>query len=60
VQGMATNRLHNLPADPLQLPHYSVAFVEDGTGLALERAAWVVEEPYCVRLVAVFRGHARP
>ena len=28
-----------LPVDPLQLPHYTVAFLEDGTGLVLERPA---------------------
>jgi uncharacterized repeat protein (TIGR01451 family) len=47
-----------LPVDPLQLPHYSVAFLEDGTGLPLERAAWVVAEPYVVRLIAVFRNYS--
>jgi len=49
-----------LPADPLQLPHYSVAFLEDGTGLLLERPAWVVAEPCRVRLILIFRGYGGP
>jgi uncharacterized repeat protein (TIGR01451 family) len=49
-----------LPIDPLQPPHYSVAFVEDGTGALLERPAWVVAEPYLVRFVVVCHNYEAP
>ncbi len=34
-----------LPTNPVSPPLYSVAFVEDGTGQAWERAAWLFPEP---------------
>jgi len=49
-----------LPVDPTQLPHYTVAFLEDGTGLVLERPTWLLAEPYRQRLPLVFRGYSTP
>jgi len=45
-----------LPTAPLHPPLYTVAFLEDGTGGAWERATWVMLEPWRVYLPMAARG----
>jgi uncharacterized repeat protein (TIGR01451 family) len=45
-----------LPPDPAHLPFYSVAFLEDGTGGAWERATWVLIDPRRYYFPLMFRN----
>jgi len=49
-----------LPTSPVHPPLYSVAFLEDGTGGAWERATWLLPAPWRTYLLEVYRHFREP
>ena len=49
-----------LPTSPVHPPLYNVAFLEDGTGGAWERATWVLLKPWRAHFPVVYRLFRKP